>query len=160
MAVEQGVTVKITKLIFSFVIVLLLAACSREDNIPAFANPDAPEYRAIRFFDALYNEKNLGKAQQYSTKKLSRILRSYGTVRGYTRYVMNLQIDPGVELKIDRSLSQVSRGDPNKTFVNILFDGFHNGETVKDVRRVRFIKVDGEWLINQVEGNPYMKSGI
>ena len=139
----------------------IIAACGESnDNVPAFANPDAPEYRAIRFFNALYNEKNLGKAQKYSSDKLSRILRSYGTVRGYTRYVLNLQIDPGVKLKVDRSLNQITTDNAKTTYVNILFDGIHNDEPVKDVRKVNFIKVDGQWLINEVEDDPYMKSGI
>ncbi len=89
-------------------VLLFLAGCDDRKNVPAFANPDAPEYRALKFFDALYNEKNLGKVQKYTTPKLSRIIRSYGTTRGYARYVLNLQVDPGVELNIDRSLNQVS----------------------------------------------------
>ena len=146
------------KFLIIFSVIFFISSCGENnDNVPAFANPDAPEYRAVRFFDALYNEKNLGKAQQYSTKKLSRILRSYGTVRGYTRYVLNLQIDSGVALRIDRSLSQVKRGDPNKTFVNILFDGSFNGEPVKDIRKVRFVKVDGDWLVDSIDADPYMR---
>lgn len=152
---------KFAKLVFVLALVSVVTACSKEsENIPAFANPDAPEYRAIRFFDALYNEKNLGKAQKYTTDKLSRILRSYGTVRGYTRYVVNLQLDPGVKLKVDRSLNQVTTNKSKNTYVNILFDGMHNDSTVKDVRQVRFIRVDGQWLINEVKDDPYMKSGI
>lgn len=142
------------------VLVLFLSACDERKNVPAFANPDAPEYRALRFFDAIYNEKNLGNAQKYATPKLSRIIRSYGTVRGYARYVLNLQIDQGVDLNIDRSLNQVSTGKSDRTFVNILFDGTHNDEPVKEVRKVKFIKVDDEWLIEDIEDDPYMKSGI
>lgn len=142
------------------VFILFLSACDERKNVPAFANPDAPEYRALRFFDAIYNEKNLGNAQKYATPKLQRIIRSYGTVRGYARYVLNLQIDQGVELNIDRSLNQVSTGKSDKTTVNILFDGRHNDEPVKEVRKVVFVKIDDEWLIQDIKGDPYMKSGI
>ena len=146
--------------VLPLIFTLLLSACGDRKNVPAFANPDAPEYRALRFFDAIYNEKNLGEAQKYATPKLSRIIRSYGTVRGYARYVLNLQIDQGVELNIDRSLNQVSTGKTDKTFVNILFDGRHNDAPVKEVRKVVFIKVNGEYLIADIEDDPYMKSGI
>lgn len=141
-------------------VLLFLAGCDDRKNVPAFANPDAPEYRALKFFDALYNEKNLGKVQKYTTPKLSRIIRSYGTTRGYARYVLNLQVDPGVELNIDRSLNQVSMNKGDSTYVNILFTGNHNDEPVRDVRKVVFTKVNGEWLINDIEDDPYMKSGI
>ena len=146
--------------LISLVFVIFISSCEDRKNVPAFANPDAPEYRAIKFFEAIYNEKNLGEAQKYTTPKLARIIRSYGTVRGYARYVLNLQIDPGVELNIDRSLNQVTTGNENKTNVNILFDGTLNDEPVKDVRQVMFIMVDDEWLIDEVADDPYMKSGI
>lgn len=135
----------------------LVTACGESNkNIPAFANPDAPEYRAMQFFDAIYNQKNLAKAQQFATKKLSRIMRSYGTARAYSRYVLNLRIDPGVEIKIDRSLNQVTTGNANKTSVNILFTGTLHEEPVNDVRKVNFIKVNGDWLIDEIEDDPYM----
>lgn len=143
----------------TFVLVCLLS-CEDRKNVPAFANPDAPEYRALKFFEALYNEKNLGQVQKYTTPKLSRIIRSYGTTRGYARYVLNLQIDAGVEINIDRSLNQVSMNKGDSTYVNILFSGKHNNELVRDVRKVVFIKVDGQWLIKDIQDDPYMKSGI
>lgn len=147
-------------IVISVFILLFLSGCEDRKNVPAFANPDAPEYRALKFFDALYNEKNLGKVQKYTTPKLSRIIRSYGTTRGYARYVLNLQVDPGVELNIDRSLNQVSMNKGDATYVNILFTGNYNDEPVRDVRKVVFTKVDGEWLISDIEDDPYMKSGI
>mgnify|MGYP000082478691 FL=1 len=146
---------KLVVLILSF---SFISACDESNkNIPAFANPDAPEYRALMFFDAIYNQKNLGEAQKYSTAKLSRILRSYGTTRGYARYVLNLPIDPGVDLQIDRSLNQVSTGQTDTTVVNILFTGTLNDERINDVRQAVFSRVDGEWLIDSGEDDPYMK---
>lgn len=141
------------------VLTLFVVACGESnDNLPAFANPDAPEYRALSFFDAIYNQKSVSKAQEYVTPKLGRILRSYGTTRGYARYILNLQIEPGVELKIDRSLNQVTTGSTKETSVNILFTGTHNGEPVNDVRKVNFVKIDGEWIIDNIEDDPYMKN--
>lgn len=151
---------KFKSILVAALALFMLSACDDRKNLPAFANPDAPEYRALMFFDALYNEKNLGKAQKYTTAKLSRIIRSYGTTRGYARYVLNLQVDPGVELNIDRSLNQVSMNKGNTTYVNILFTGDHNDEPVRDVRKVVFTKIDGEWLISDIQDDPYLKSGI
>lgn len=151
---------KFKSILVAAIALFMLSACDDRKNLPAFANPDAPEYRALMFFDALYNEKNLGKAQKYTTAKLSRIIRSYGTTRGYARYVLNLQVDPGVELNIDRSLNQVSMNKGNTTYVNILFTGDHNDEPVRDVRKVVFTKIDGEWLISDIQDDPYLKSGI
>ncbi len=151
-------TVKFLKLVVLMLSFSFLTSCGESNkNLPAFANPDAPEYRALMFFDAIYNEKNLGKAQIYSSPKLTRILRSYGTTRGYARYVLNLQINPGVELKIDRSLNQISTGKEDTASVNILFTGMLNDDKINDVRKVNFIKIDGEWLIESVEDDPYMK---
>lgn len=146
------------KLIVTTCFVLLVTACTeKSDNIPPFANPNAPEYRALTFFDAIYNSKDLKLAQKYATKKHARIIRSYGSTKGYARYVLNMQFDPGVELKIDRTLNQIKFGDPNKTSVNILFTGTYNERKVNDLRKVIFYKTDGEWLITKIGDDPYAK---
>ena len=127
------------------------------DNIPAFANPNTPEYKALAFFDAIYNESDLDKALSLSTKSHGRIIKSYGSTKGYSRYVLNLQFDPGVELKIDRTLSQVETDITNKTSVNILFSGHYQGDRVNDLRQVKFEKVKGKWKIAKIAGDPYAR---
>jgi hypothetical protein len=148
---------KLVVLIFSF---NLITACGGEsnDDLPAFANPDAPEYRALYFFGAIYNERDIVKAQEHTTGKLSRIINSYGTARSYARYVLNLQLDPGVELKIDRSLNQVTTGKIDESSINILFTGMLNDNMVNDVRRVNFRKINGSWLIDSIDDDPYSKN--
>lgn len=144
------------RLITTLVLSLFLFACTEpNDNIPAFANPNTPEYRALTFFDALYNQKDINLALKYATKKHQRIIKSYGTTKGYARYVLNMQFDVGVELKIDRTLNQIELGDPNQTTVNILFTGKYLGEMNNDLRKVKFVKVKGEWLISEVDEDPY-----
>mgnify|MGYP000185405315 FL=1 len=146
------------RLLVSICLVLFLSACKeKSDNIPAFANPNAPEYRALTFFDAIYNQKSIKLAQKYSTEKHSRIVASYGSTKGYARYVLNMQFDPGVDLKIDRTLNQIKIGDPNKTSVNILFTGKYRGNMVNDLRKVIFTRVEGEWLISEIGDDPYAK---
>ena len=146
------------RLLVSICLVLFLSACKeKSDNIPAFANPNAPEYRALTFFDAIYNQKSIKLAQKYSTEKHSRIVASYGSTKGYARYVLNMQFDPGVDLKIDRTLNQIKIGDPNKTSVNILFTGKYQGNMVNDLRKVIFTRVEGEWLISEIGDDPYAK---
>ena len=135
----------------------LVACTEKSDNIPAFANPNAPEYRALTFFDAIYNQKDIALAQKYSTERLARTVASYGSTKGYARYVLNLQFDPGVELKIDRTLNQIKIGDPNKTSVNILFTGHYQGDMVNDLRKVIFTKVKGQWLISEIGDDPYAR---
>jgi hypothetical protein len=68
-----------------------------------------------------------------------------------------MQFDPGVELKIDRTLNQIQFGDPNKTSVNILFTGTFNDRKVNDLRKVIFYKTKGEWLITKIGEDPYAK---
>lgn len=136
----------------------LLTACSeKSDNIPAFANPATPEYKALAFFDALYNEDDLQKALSLATKSHARIIKSYGSTKGYARYVLNLQFDPGVELKIDRTLSQVETEASKTTSVNVLFTGFYQGDRVNDLREVKFEKIKGKWKIAKIAGDPYAR---
>lgn len=140
-----------------FVAVFSFACTEKSDNIPPFANPNAPEYRALTFFDAIYNQKNMKLATKYATEKHARIIKSYGTTKGYARYVLNLQFDPGVELKIDRSLNQIDFGDPKKTSVNILFTGYYSSGKLNDLRKVVLVKENGEWLISKIADDPYAR---
>lgn len=141
------------------VLFLLLLGCKEpSDNIPAFANPNAPEYRALTFFDAIYNQKDMNLLLKYTTKKHARIIKSYGTPKGYARYVLNMQFDKGVELKIDRTLNQIQVGDPNQTSVNILFTGKYLGNLKNDLRKVNFVKEKGQWLISDIGEDPYARS--
>lgn len=139
-------------------VTLLLSACEpSSENIPAFANPNTPEYRAISFFEAIYNQQDLERALSFTTESHGRIIRSYGTVKGYARYVLNLQFDPGVELKIDRTLSQVETDMSTTTSVNILFSGSYFGEKINDLREVKFELVKGKWKIAKIAGDPYAR---
>ncbi len=145
-------------IVFTVFIITFLSACSeRSGNIPAFANPNTPEYRALAFFDAIYNSNDLKTTLQFVTEKHARIIKSYGSTKGYARYVLNLRFDKGVDLKIDRSLSQIQTGVNDKTSVNILFSGKYNGDRVNDLRKVNFELVDGEWLIAKIAGDPYAR---
>lgn len=147
----------IKKCLLAFVLIFTVGCEKKSDNIPAFANPNAPEYRALTFFDALYNNNDLELALKYSTEQHARIIKSYGSTKGYARYVLNLQFDPGVDLKIDRTLSQVETDAQQTTSVNILFSGFYHGNKINDLRQVNFEKVDGKWLIAKIAGDPYAR---
>jgi len=145
-------------LLLYLILLLPLVGCEeKSDNIPAFANPNAPEYRALTFFDAIYNNADMELALKYSTKQHARIIKSYGSVKGYSRYVLNLQFDTGVDLKIDRTLSQVETTSQKTTSVNILFSGFYHGNKINDLREVKFEKVKGQWLISKIAGDPYAR---
>ena len=137
---------------------LFLTACTEKtDNIPAFSNPDAPEYRALTFFDAIYNNRDMALALKYVTPQHARVIKSYGSTKGYSRYVLNMQFDKGVKLKIDRSLSQVKAGTSDKTSVNVLFTGMYNGNKVNDLREVKFEKNKGQWFISKIGRDPYSR---
>lgn len=140
------------------VFTILISGCTEKtDNIPAFANPQAPEYRALTFFDAIYNNKDMNLALKYASPKHQRIIKSYGSTKGYARYVLNMSFDPGVELKIDRSLSQVQTGSGDTTSVNVLFTGMYNNNKVNDLRKVKFEKIKGEWFISKIDRDPYAR---
>ncbi|MDO6718055.1 hypothetical protein Q4575_01505 [Psychrosphaera sp. 1_MG-2023] len=147
----------IRTLIVIFVFFNLYACKEQSNNIPAFANPNAPEYRALTFFDAIYNQNDISLLLKYVTKKHARIIKSYGTPKGYSRYVLNMQFDKGVDLKIDRTLNQVKVGDNNTTSVNILFTGKYLGALKNDLRKVKFVKEKGEWLIAEIADDPYAR---
>jgi hypothetical protein len=148
----------LVKNISALILCLCVSACTEKtDNIPAFANPAAPEYRALTFFDAIYNNRDMALALKYVTPQHARVIKSYGSTKGYSRYVLNMQFDKGVQLKIDRSLSQVKAGTSDNTSVNVLFTGMYNNNKVNDLREVKFEKYKGQWYISKIGRDPYSR---
>ena len=78
------------KLLF-VVIILGLTACKPSNTVNAQLG--SPEHIAGEFFQAIYNDKDLEKAQSMSTKEFANLIGSYGTARQVGRTLFNMSFD-------------------------------------------------------------------
>lgn len=143
------------KLIVIFCFLLMSLSGCREHQTSLFGSykPDSPEHIALSFFTANYEKNDLKSMLELSSPEYARTIGSYVTAKSYSRYILNLQYESGVEINVDRSfreVSETSNTDLN-TSVTVLFTGQKHGKTVKDLKRVSFIKLDEKWLIDSID---------
>ncbi|QCZ93663.1 hypothetical protein [Salinimonas iocasae] len=137
------------------VTLLLLTGCNKKtDNETGEASEGTPEYAAVAFAQALYNDSDMDEALALSTDRMRRILSSYHTTRNAQRHVMNLKYDK-VEIKPDGG-NRIGRMQfAEKATITLFFSGSYNDERVEDLRNIHLLRQGGQWKIDRVS-NDYM----
>ena len=139
------------KAIKTIFLVLLLTACGNKENI---AEQDDPELVAVAFFEAIYNEKDIKKAANACTPKISRILLHYNSANAIARHLFNMSYD-NVEVTPESSGVKVREQFRHSATVTLYFDGYYNDRKMKDVKRLRLKQLDGKWLISEFLKDPF-----
>jgi hypothetical protein len=145
---------KILVLLFS----LLLLACS-EEAPKVNADLGSPEFAAGEFFHSLYTSKDLERAKALSTKSYARILDAYGNTRGVVRTLYNMSFDE-VHISIDRTGKNLREQYGNTAEITMLFEGKSNGNKKIELRVVKMVKEDGQWLVEGVKSDPYARTAV
>lgn len=137
------------------VTLLLLSGCNKKaGSETGEVNEGTPEYAAVAFAQALYNDADIDEALALSTDRMRRILSSYHTTRNAQRHVMNLKYDK-VEIKPDGG-NRIGRMQfAEKATITLFFSGSYNNERVEDLRNVHLLRQGGQWKIDRVS-NDYM----
>ncbi len=136
----------------SFIVCLFLAACG--DSVQTLR--DSPGDTATAYFDALYNQKDLQKASTMATPNLSRIMKSYGTAKQFSRNLVNLQYDE-VVIEVDMTNMSVREQYGDNAKINLIFTGYFNGDKVDDMRSVKMLRKKGKWYIDKIVADPYAR---
>lgn len=142
---------KLLRLFTSAFLFLLLTACTGEEEI---TDIDNPEKIAIAFFDALYNQKDVKKAASVCTPKLARIILHYRSSNSVGRHLFNMSYDK-VEISPDSSGVKVREQFKDSADITVYFDGVYQEDRLKDVKRIRLVQVDGNWVISKILKDPF-----
>lgn len=133
--------------------VTLLVGCG-ENNTKKITTVDNPETVAIAFFDALYNEKNVGKAASVCSPKLARLILHYRSPEAVARHLFNMSYDK-VEMRPDSTGVKVREQFKGNARITIYFDGYYQDNRLKDVKRLAFTQRDGKWFIDEILKDPF-----
>ncbi|WP_231730925.1 hypothetical protein [Lacimicrobium alkaliphilum] len=141
-------------------ILTALTACTEADKSSGVGkygmmDKGTPEYAAISFFDYLYHDENIERAKTLSTDRMDRLLDNYRTNRNFQRHVINLPYDK-VEMQIDSGNSNMRSEFADQASITIFFTGTLHNETVQDLRTVNLTKVNGEWLVDEIEADKFL----
>ncbi|MEW6991495.1 hypothetical protein AADZ91_12495 [Colwelliaceae bacterium 6441] len=104
---------------------------------------------AISFFNALYNEKDLKKVKELSSKNFQSELAKYHTAKHVANKLFHLSFD---KVKIDAALADTKlRAEFNEHGVlTVIFNGEFNRKTIKEMKRIRLIRKGDTWLVDQI----------
>ena len=137
-------------LLLSFL--LLVVGCSDEEA--KITEIDNPELVAIAFFDALYNERDLAKAASVCEPKLARIILHYKSPRAVARHLFNMSYDK-VEIRPDSSGVKVREQFKNSAVIIMYFDGYYNGDRIKDIKKISLVQIGDHWVIDKLMKDPF-----
>lgn len=133
----------------------LLFGCGQQ-GAKVTGDPNSPGYTATHYFYALFLDKDLEKASQYTTPKLTRIMRSYGSARQFTRSVMNLSYDK-VTIEIDNTDASLREQYGDEAVIGLVFEGYFNDKKIDELRQVKMVKQKGRWYVAKIIADPYAR---
>lgn len=142
---------KLLRLLF-IPLLLSLTACSNDEE--EITKIDNPEHVVVAFFDALYNEKNVKKAASVCNAKLARIILHYKSPEAVARHLFNMSYDK-VEVSPDSSGVKVREQFKDQATITVYFDGYYQEERIKDVKRMKLIQINGDWVIDKILKDPF-----
>jgi hypothetical protein len=134
---------------------VLVQACSSPDEEEIRAgkygmmSSDTPQYTAILFMRAVYNDKNLDRVVALSTKRYGRILSGFYTNKNIQRQVFNLRLD-------SMQAEPVSGGSllfselQEEAEIEIKIIGTRGNDKVVDLKTLSMVKVKGDWKVKAV----------
>lgn len=131
--------------------VCVLSACSSDkEEVKAgrygMMSDGTPQYTAVLFMRAIYNENTLDKALSMSTDRFARILKRYHTNKNVQRQIFNLRLDTmETEPVSGGSLIFAERQKEAKIDMKII--GHYNGKKIIELKTLSMIKESGEWKV-------------
>ena len=136
------------------VLLSLLVGCSDDkQSIKAgkygMMGSDTPQYNAVLFLRAIYNEPKLDKAVNLSTERYGRILKGYHTNRSVQRQVFSLRLD-SMEAEPVSGGSLIQNENLKKAEIEMKITGHYNNDKIFDLKTLSMVKVSGNWKVEGV----------
>lgn len=144
-------------LLKSFLLVVFIALAGCEPSTKVNAQLGSPEHIAGEFFHAIYNDKDLEKAQSMSTKEFASLLGSYGTARQAGRTLFNMNFDK-VVINVNRSGRNLREQYHDNANIQLIFDGEFADRRIQETRTVVLVRQRGNWLVSEVQADRFSTS--
>jgi len=129
-----------------FCLSFLLVSCNSEQKM-------SPEEVAVAFFDAIYNKNDLDEALTYCSPELAQEVSQYVSAKNAARRLFNMSFD-SVEINAAFGDMNVRQEFTTSGQLTILFTGYNQGRLYKDLKNIRMIKKDRNWLIDEFLPDP------
>ncbi|MGB3725984.1 MAG: hypothetical protein WA981_09490 [Glaciecola sp.] len=143
------------KFVLMIVLSSLLLACSKNNDEVVRAgkygmmSSGTPQYTAVLFMRAVYNEKTLTKAVSMSTPRFGRILKGYHTPKSVQRQVFNLRLDTMTTEPVSGG-SMIFTELQEEAEIEMKIIGTYNRNKITELKTLSMVKVSGDWKVNKV----------
>jgi len=130
------------------VIFVILAVCSC-----GIEPEEAAEDVAVAFFDSIYNQKNIKEATALCTPNFANQVTKYITAKNVARRLFNMSFD---SVKIDAALGDIKMREEfkNSGRLTMLFTGNRYGKIYKELKRIKLVKKENKWFVDQLLEDP------
>ena len=132
-----------------------LLACSPSDGDEIRAgkygmmSSDTPQYTAILFLRAVYNDKNLDRVVKLCTERYGRILKGYHTNANVQRQVFNLRLDT-MEAEPISGGTLLFTELQESADIQVKIVGYRGTDKVIDLKTLSMVKISGDWKVKKV----------
>lgn len=131
------------------------------ENVTATAATaaDSPEVTAVKFFEAIYLHNDIKEAKSHATPSMQRVLGSYSSGKAVARTLLNMSFDE-VVITIEDTNKNVREFYTDKAEVMLIFTGKYDGNKQVNMRMVKLVKQDGQWMISEIKNDPFARTKV
>ncbi|MFT4654414.1 MAG: hypothetical protein ACJA0G_001457 [Kangiellaceae bacterium] len=136
------------------VVLFLLTGCNDSKEVVkagryGMMGNDTPQYNAVLFLRAIYNEDKLDKAVSLSTERYGRILKGYHTNKSVQRQVFSLRLDSMVAEPVSGG-SLIFNERIKEAEIQMKIIGEYNNDRIFELKTLSMVKVNGDWKVKDV----------
>jgi hypothetical protein len=110
---------------------------------------ETPQYAALVFIMAIYEDENLDSAIKMSTDKFARLLKSYHTNSGVQRHILNLRLSEMTVEPVSGGFEGITEYKKQAT-VDVKIIGTYNYKKITELKTISMVKESGDWKITGV----------
>lgn len=149
---------------FSATTLLLLMSMLLVANTTSCTEAAAPEDTAIKFFQALYVDKDIETAKRLAGSDIAELIGHYRNFTEIHKYVVGMVIPPPEISIIETSSNFFGNYHQNEVEVTLHFTAYKGGHTFEDVRTVIVSRVsakaerdplNGGWHVTEIKPDPF-----
>lgn len=151
------------------ILILALVACGGDESASttetetvtatAATAADSPEVTAVKFFEAIYVHNDIKEAKSHATPSMQRVLGAYSSGKAVGRTLLNMSFDE-VVITIEDTNKNVREFYTDKAEVMLIFTGKYDGNNQVNMRMVKLVKQDGQWMVSEIKNDPFSRTKV
>lgn len=144
---------RILRVLVVLMVIFTTAGC-KDDGLRAgrygMMSDGTPQYTALKFTQAIYQEKSLEPALALTTKRFGKVVAAYHTPRNVQRQIFNIRFDE-VEAEVVAGGTLLGTDSRKDAEIEIKLDGQYMGERKWDLKTILLVKESGNWKVAAVK---------